>query len=95
MIQFSDVTDAVIGDFGEPITYITMGGRSVPISAVTTFDRSLSDTYPGITNGVLVRLADLPAEPQKGDKVQIGNATYTVFAIRPDQSGGVVLYFHG
>jgi hypothetical protein len=69
MIDLSDVNDAVLGEFGEPIRYLRAAGGTAQLNAVPMFDQSFNDTFRGATSGIFVRLADLPTGPERGDKV--------------------------
>lgn len=78
--------------FGEAVTYTAAGEAAVSISApfdaaheeITIQDgAAVSATSPMLA----VRLADLPAEPRKGDTFTARGRSYRVKVVKPDSHG--------
>lgn len=85
------VNGTVLDAFGREVTYLPQPGGETVLRAIFEPARESEDSSPGVYAVVFVRLADLPAKPERGDEVAVDSITYKVFDIEADTSGGVVL----
>lgn len=85
------VNGTVLDAFGRDVTYLPQPGGETILRAVFEPARQSEDSSPGVYAAVFVRLADLPAKPERGDEVMVDSTAYKVFGIEADTSGGVVL----
>jgi hypothetical protein len=83
--------EACLRVFGREVTYLPETGGEASIRAVFQPAREAEDASPGVYAVLFVRLADLPAAPARGDKVEIEGARYKVFDIEADAEGAAVL----
>ena len=95
MDQWAQLTGAlnagVLGAFGRQVRYHSQAGGTVDIRAIFQPAREAEDSAPGVYSLIFVRLDDLPAPPERGDAVDIGEVRYKVFDIEADTSGAAVL----
>ena len=87
----SGLNGTVLGAFGRDVTYLPQPGGESILRAIFEATRESEDKMPGVYGALFVRLADLPARPQRGDEVLVDGVTYKVFDIEADTSGGAVL----
>ncbi len=82
---------AAITAFGREVTYRPQTGTSAPIRAIFQPSHEAEENSPGVYGVLFIRLADLALPPARGDEVTIDAATYKIFDIEADASGGSVL----
>jgi hypothetical protein len=82
---------ATLSAFGGEVTYIPGGGESVAIRAVFQPTRKAEENSPGVYGVLFIRLGDLARAPERGDRVMVAGAAYTVYDIEADASGAAVL----
>ena len=85
------LNSAVLGAFGREVTYRPQSGGEIPIRAIFQATQEAEENAPGVYGVVFVRLSDLPATPQRGDRVVVDSSVYSVFQIESDGGGGVTL----
>jgi len=85
------MNEACLRVFGSDVVYRPQTGGQASIRGVLEATRETEDAAPGVYAVLFVRLADLPAAPQRGDQVEIASAVYKVFGIEADGQGGVTL----
>jgi hypothetical protein len=83
--------EACLRVFGREVTYLPEAGGQATIRAVFQPAQEAEDASPGVYAVLFVRLADLPAEPVRGDEVEIEGVRYKVFDIEADAEGAAVL----
>ncbi|MCL4853848.1 MAG: hypothetical protein KJZ78_21020 [Bryobacteraceae bacterium] len=82
---------AVLNAFGREVVYLPEGGQQFTLRAVFEATREPEENAPGIYAVLFVRLVDIPVTPGRGDEVIVEGATYKVFDVVADHSGGAVL----
>ncbi|MCS6954602.1 MAG: hypothetical protein NZM33_17325 [Bryobacteraceae bacterium] len=86
-----DLDAAVVNTFGREVLYLPGAGGEATVRAVFQPAREVEDSSPGVYAVLFVRMADLPAEPVRGDEVEIEAVRYKVFDIEADAEGAAVL----
>jgi hypothetical protein len=87
----SRMDEACLRVFGREVLYLPESGGQAVIRAVFQPAREAEDSSPGVYAVLFVRMADLPAEPVRGDEVEIEGVRYKVFDIEADAEGAAVL----
>ncbi|MEF2145126.1 MAG: hypothetical protein V3573_06745 [Desulfovibrionaceae bacterium] len=87
-----DDLDMVFDDFGEDVEYRPQWAETLFLSGV--FDREYlaldpdTETYVmGVQPALRVRVADLPLEPETGDRVLLESGEYELIEYQPDGPG--------
>lgn len=101
-MAFSDLTDRALGAikdaFGSSVTYTPTSGSPVTIDGV--FNRRYYELVEGDVPvstdqpNLLVRIADLAADPVEGDEVTVSGQTYRVYRVEKDGEGAALLLLH-
>ena len=91
------VNRSAMATWGQPATY-TPASTGTPVGITAVFDSAFVAVETGgevpvstVAPVLLVRLADLPADPEQGDAVTVGGGDYEVADVQPDSSGTVRL----
>ncbi|MEP6961004.1 MAG: hypothetical protein ABI995_02940 [Acidobacteriota bacterium] len=78
--------------FGQPATYTHYaGGDPLELELIPTRDQTDYAREPGTLVTFWARRSDFSIDPSEGDQVQTGGKTYTVFSVRDDNGGGLIL----
>jgi hypothetical protein len=85
------LNSAVLQTFGREVTYLQQNGWEATLRAVFEPTREAEENALGIYAALFIPIADLPAPPDRGDEVRVDDATYNVFDIEADTSGGAIL----
>lgn len=100
---FRDLVDGALKSIrttlGETISYTPGGGEAVEIKGVFSDDFLELDPATGVPvqtkrPNVLIRLADLEAEPEQGDELTARDEDYVVHEVQKDGEGGALLLLH-
>lgn len=106
MSRFSSLYNRMAGHlvrtFGEPVTYIPRTGSAYEIAfadgaggifeAVTQLvDPDTGAVVISQQPNIYIRLSDLQAEPQNGDRLTVRGVTYKILEPQFDGQGGVTL----
>ena len=95
MADFSSLLDGLNGAaltaFGREVTYSPQTGAPKAIRAIFQPSHEAEENSPGVYGVLFIRLTDLTRPPERGDEASIDGASYKVFDIEADASGGVVL----
>ena len=93
--EILDVSNRIVrsrGTFGEPVVYRPRVGS--PVSIVAPFSEEFEEVTPetGVSvvsarPNLLVRLADLAAEPAEGDRLDVRGIAWAVEESRTDGTG--------
>ena len=93
---FDGVLQTVVGTFGVPATVRLVG--EVPVALTAVFDEShllvtLENGIDVSTTGpaALVKLADLPRAPRRGDHLDVAGKSFAVRDAQADGQGGSLL----
>ncbi len=85
----------VISTFGREVQYVrAAGGAAKTIKAIFEATAAGEAAVPGTRAIAFIRTADLDAPPANGDRMVVGNVTYTVHQIEADGQGGARLGLH-
>ena len=94
-MSFRTLTQAVVGlcnsVLGDDVTYTPSGGSAVSIKGVFNNEGVEVENTIILQPVVRIVLADLLADPGKGDTVTIEGTTYRVMESRKDAYGGSTL----
>lgn len=80
--------------FGVEVQYLPVAGGTYAIKAAFDETQRMEDTANKTYAVFFVVLADLPAAPARGDRIQYGTKNYKVWEIKADQAGGAQLLCH-
>jgi hypothetical protein len=83
--------------WGEKVIYQTVGGFETSLRAIVDMSYQVLDPDTGTLvqsrhPKMGIRVADLPNEPQTGDRVILQDITYFVAEYQPDGQGGAELF---
>ncbi len=82
---------ATLGAFGRELLYQSVAGEQFPVQAIFEATREAEDAAPGVYAAIFLRASAIPGPPERGDRVVVDAATYTVFDIEADHGGGMIL----
>ena len=95
MGSWQDLTKALnaacLAAFGRDVTFRPAVGAPFIVAGVLETGARLEANAPGTYALLFIRMADLPAPPERGDEVEVDGASYKVFEIEADAGGGVKL----
>ncbi len=89
--SFDALNRSSLRAFGVPVTYQQSAGAPFQITGILQKDSDEERHQDAVYARVFVRLADFPARPEHGDEVVIGGASYTVYEVAVDPTGGASL----
>ncbi len=88
---FGALNSACIKAFGALVSYQQGADAPVTIRAIPIKDSDEEQLVGGLYTRLFLNLADLPAPPDRGDRVVIEGVTYTVYEPKADALGGATV----
>jgi len=90
-MDFSSLNRRCISTFGQTVTYQPAAGDPFEVAAIVERATDEQRRADGVYVRLFVNVADFSAAPGAGDEVAIETATYKVFQVLTDPSGGAWL----
>lgn len=90
-MDFSSLNRQCIATFGQTVAYQPAAGEPFEVAAIVERATDEQRRADGVYARLFVNVADFSAAPAAGDEVAIEAATYKVFQVLTDPSGGAWL----
>ena len=85
---FSALNASCLKTFGSPVNYQQGGGTPFAIAGIFQKESDEERLADGLYARLFVNAADFAGSPASGDEVTVVGATYTVFQVMADPTGG-------
>ncbi len=86
---------SVRDSFGREVQYVAAAtGRAVTIKAIFQTTHEADAKASGNYAVAFVVIADLPAEPERGDQIVVSGVAYRVYEVENDNQGGARVGLH-